>query len=249
MGASFDQTLAGITLAPYIGKATALIGVRRRSGSNMIRHQLSTMAILLDYKMLDSPLLKASVIHDLFENAPTMPGVTEGEITQIDADGPAVFALVMELTPRAIGGVKEPKLEYLQRLEFASAGRSGVRRFAGDQALFQRRRRQAHQRRSIAYGSRGVGPHGVEQQRVGPVRKALAGQIGGADDQGERRRHRDPGRRTRAEGAVGLGVAQPPGERRLRQSNASGGPGAVPAGLFVGHEHDLVREPAADRQG
>jgi len=130
MDASFDQTLAGITLAPYIGKATALIGVRRRSGSNMFRHQLSTMAILLDYKMLDPVLLKASVIHDLFEDAPTMPGVTEGEITQIDADGPAVFALVMEVTPRAIGGVKEPKVEYLQRLMQTGSHRARLLKLA-----------------------------------------------------------------------------------------------------------------------
>ena len=63
----------------------ALIGVRRRAGSNMFRHQLSTMAILLDYKIVDPILLKAAVIHDLFEDAADMPGVTEREIIQIDA--------------------------------------------------------------------------------------------------------------------------------------------------------------------
>ena len=73
------RTLAGITLAPYIVKATALIGVRRRSGSNMFRHQMSTLAILLDYKVVDPVILKASVIHDLFEDASNMPGVTEDE--------------------------------------------------------------------------------------------------------------------------------------------------------------------------
>ena len=31
----FVQRLGGISLAPYIIKATALIGVKRRSGSNM----------------------------------------------------------------------------------------------------------------------------------------------------------------------------------------------------------------------
>ena len=87
---NFEKSLANITLAPYIVKAMALIGVRRRAGSNMFRHQLSTMAILLDYKVIDPVLLKAAVIHDLFEDAPTMPGVTEEEIKQIDADGPAV---------------------------------------------------------------------------------------------------------------------------------------------------------------
>ena len=94
----------------------ALIGVKRRGGSNMFRHQISTMGILLDYKIVDPVLLKAAVIHDLFEDAPTMPGVTEAEIAGIDSDGPAVYALVMEVTPRVVHGVKEPKTDYLCRV-------------------------------------------------------------------------------------------------------------------------------------
>ena len=65
-------------MAPYIVKAMALIGVRRRAGSNMFRHQISTMGILLDYKIVDPVLLKAAVIHDLFEDAPSMPGRHRG---------------------------------------------------------------------------------------------------------------------------------------------------------------------------
>jgi GTP pyrophosphokinase len=94
----------------------ALIGVQRRGGSNMFRHQLSTLAILLDYKITDPVLLKASVIHDLFEDARSMPGVSEEEIAQIDGDGPAVVSLALEVTRRTIGGVKEPKSEYLLRV-------------------------------------------------------------------------------------------------------------------------------------
>ena len=52
----FEQSLSKLTLAPYIVKAMALIGVKRRSGSNMFRHQLSTMAILLDYKIFEAVL-------------------------------------------------------------------------------------------------------------------------------------------------------------------------------------------------
>ena len=111
-----EGSLRRLTLAPYIVKATALIGVRRRGGSNMFRHQLGTMAILLDYKIIDPVLLKASVIHDLFEDAATLPGVSEEEIVRIDADGPAVFALVMEVTIRVEGGVKEDKADYLRRI-------------------------------------------------------------------------------------------------------------------------------------
>src|SRR5688572_9429910 len=100
---SIEQNLGNITMAPYIVKAMALIGVRRRAGSNMFRHQISTMGILIDYKMIDPVLLKAAVIHDLFEDAPDMPGVTEEEIKRIDADGPAVYELVMEVTIRTAG--------------------------------------------------------------------------------------------------------------------------------------------------
>ena len=41
-------------LAPYIQLATSLIGKPRRSGGNMFRHQLDTMAILIDYGYIDS---------------------------------------------------------------------------------------------------------------------------------------------------------------------------------------------------
>ncbi|HUU34245.1 MAG TPA: HD domain-containing protein [Vicinamibacterales bacterium] len=124
------KALAGITLAPYIEKATALISVQRRSGSNMFRHQLSTMAILLDYKMFDAVLLKASVIHDLFENAANLPGATEREIASLDADGPAVYALVTEVTIRMAGEVKEPKADYLRRVMQAGSRRARLLKLA-----------------------------------------------------------------------------------------------------------------------
>jgi GTP pyrophosphokinase len=125
-----EQTLVRITLAPYIVKAMALIGVRRRAGSNMFRHQISTMGILLDYKIVDPVLLKASVIHDLFENAPGMPGVTKDEITRIDDDGPAVYDLVMEVTIRFEDGVREPKTEYLRRIMETGSHRAKVLKLA-----------------------------------------------------------------------------------------------------------------------
>ena len=112
----FEQALSRITLAPYISKATALIGVRRRGGSNMFRHQISTMGILLDYGIVDPVLLKAAVIHDLFEDAAGLPGVTEADITAIDADGPAVYDLVMEVTLRMVDGAPEAKATYLERV-------------------------------------------------------------------------------------------------------------------------------------
>jgi len=125
-----EKSLANITLAPYIVKAMALIGVKRRAGSNMFRHQISTMGILLDYKFTDPVLLKASVIHDLFEDAAAMPGVTEEEIRRIDADGPAVYKLVMEVTIRIVGGVREPKSEYLLRIMQSGSARAKVLKLA-----------------------------------------------------------------------------------------------------------------------
>ncbi len=108
---NFERRLSNITLAPYILKATALIGVKRKAGSNMFRHQISTLGILLDYKIVDAVLLKAAVIHDLFEDAKGLPGVSRDEIVRIDADGPAVFDLVMEVTRD-----KESKSVYLERV-------------------------------------------------------------------------------------------------------------------------------------
>ena len=126
----FEQSLRDLTLAPYIVKAMALIGVKRRGGSNMFRHQLSTMAILLDYKILDPVLLKAAVIHDLFEDALDMPGVTEREITGLDSDGPDVYALVMEVTIRMIDGKREPKEDYLHRIMLAGSRRARLLKLA-----------------------------------------------------------------------------------------------------------------------
>ena len=125
-----EQSLRNLTLAPYIVKAMALIGVRRRGGSNMFRHQLSTMAILLDYKIIDPVLLKAAVIHDLFEDAADLPGVTEDEIVGLDADGRTVFDLVMEVTVRVVDGVREPKSEYLLRIMLAGSQRAQTLKLA-----------------------------------------------------------------------------------------------------------------------
>jgi len=111
-----QQQLAGITLAPYIVRAMRLIDVPRRAASNMFRHQMSTLAILIDYKNVDPVLLKASVIHDLFEAAAGLPGVTREAIECIDADGPAVYALVQEVTIRVHDGTEEPKPQYLERV-------------------------------------------------------------------------------------------------------------------------------------
>jgi len=89
------EILQRMILAPWIYKGTALIGVARRVGGNQFRHNMATMAILIDYHYTDPILLKASVIHDLFEDTSY---VTHEEIRDLDTDGPNVIDLVLEVT-------------------------------------------------------------------------------------------------------------------------------------------------------
>ncbi len=51
------ETLKNIVLAPYIIKATALIGVQRKVGGNQFRHCFSTLGILLDYKFYNDSII------------------------------------------------------------------------------------------------------------------------------------------------------------------------------------------------
>ncbi|MCJ7448260.1 MAG: hypothetical protein MUO72_11240 [Bacteroidales bacterium] len=104
------ETLKNLVLAPYILKATALIGVERKVGGNQFRHCFFTLGILLDYKFFDdSILLKASLLHDLLED---LPETKVDEIRGIDNEGSRVVELVLEVTKRR----EETKVQYLQRL-------------------------------------------------------------------------------------------------------------------------------------
>ena len=90
------EKLKNLVLAPYIIKATALIGKRRNVGGNQFRHALATMAILIDYKLIDDyVLLKAAVIHDLLED---VPETNEDELRHIDDQANQVVDLVLEVT-------------------------------------------------------------------------------------------------------------------------------------------------------
>ena len=105
-----EEKLKSLVLAPYIIKATALIGKERGVGGNQFRHAMATMAILLDYKLFDDyVLLKASVIHDLLED---VPETNEFEIRIIDGQADQVLELVKEVTrPEDM-----PKADYLKRI-------------------------------------------------------------------------------------------------------------------------------------
>jgi hypothetical protein len=106
---SEKNELEHMVLAPYIQKSTALRGRYRYVGGNQFRHALSTFAILLDYHYIDSVLLKASIIHDLFEDVEC---VSPDEIITLDSDGMAVYNLVMEVTHRK----DETKQQFLERI-------------------------------------------------------------------------------------------------------------------------------------
>ncbi|MCX6277496.1 MAG: hypothetical protein NT004_05305 [Bacteroidetes bacterium] len=104
------EILKNLILAPYILKATALIGVRRKVGGNQFRHVFATLGILLDYKYFYDPvLLKASLLHDFLED---LAAAKVDEIRWIDEDGPKVVDLVLEVTKSS----SETKPEYLKRV-------------------------------------------------------------------------------------------------------------------------------------
>ena len=101
--------LKGVHLAPYIQLATSLIGKTREGGGNMFRHQIDTMAILIDYGYMDSVLLKASIVHDVIED---VPDFNHNLLSSIDYESHDVYDLVMEVT-RLPG---EPKDQFLTRI-------------------------------------------------------------------------------------------------------------------------------------
>lgn len=98
-----------MVIAPYVQKATALRGIKRYVGGNQFRHALSTYAILIDYHIVDPVLLKASVIHDIFED---VKYISYDEVRAIDSDGSKVLALVLEVTRKN----DESKDDFLKRI-------------------------------------------------------------------------------------------------------------------------------------
>jgi (p)ppGpp synthase/HD superfamily hydrolase len=101
--------LVNMVIAPYVQKATSLRGIKRYVGGNQFRHALSTYAILIDYHIVDPVLLKASVIHDIFEDVKC---ISHDEIRAIDGDGGKVLDLVLEVTRRKT----ETKDDFLKRI-------------------------------------------------------------------------------------------------------------------------------------
>ena len=101
--------LRDMSFAPYMQIATGLIGKARHAGGNMFRHQMDTLAILIDYGYIDSVLLKASIIHDTVED---IPGFDKNLIINADNEGKEVLDLVLEVTRRE----DENKKQFLHRI-------------------------------------------------------------------------------------------------------------------------------------
>lgn len=103
------QQLSDIRLAPYMQLATGLIGKARHAGGNMFRHQMDTLAILIDYGYIDSVLLKAATVHDTVED---IPDFDKELIINADEEGQDVLNLVLEVTRRD----DEDKKQFLHRI-------------------------------------------------------------------------------------------------------------------------------------
>ncbi len=107
---NYEKELEDLVLAPWILKATALIGKRRLVGGNAFRHAMATLSICLDYKYFNNPiLLKSSLVHDLLED---IPYTNIRELRALDSDANAVVDLVLEVTRRE----DETKIQYLERI-------------------------------------------------------------------------------------------------------------------------------------
>lgn len=117
------ESLKGTLVAPYMQLATLLIGKSRESGGNMFRHQLDTMAILIDYHYINPVLLKASVVHDILED---IPDFNHNLMMSADYEGPDVYHLVREVT-RFPG---ESKTDFLTRVRTEGSHKAKVLKVA-----------------------------------------------------------------------------------------------------------------------
>jgi len=123
MNAEQMDQLSGTRLAPYIQLATYLIGYSREGGGNMFRHQLDTMAILIDYKYIDSVLLKAALVHDILED---IPEFNHNILLKIDYESHDVYNLVQEVSRRR----GETKPEFLTRIRETGSNNAKILKVA-----------------------------------------------------------------------------------------------------------------------
>jgi (p)ppGpp synthase/HD superfamily hydrolase len=103
-------------LWPYFKLARYLIKKQRKGFGNMFRHQVETFAILIEFGYDDPVLLKASLIHDLFEDGHKVGFTDFRQVIKTDNDGQEVYDLVRELSIRVENDIEEPKALFLERI-------------------------------------------------------------------------------------------------------------------------------------
>lgn len=113
------HVLNQVHLTPYLEVASALIGKKRHAGGNMFRHQVDTMAILIDYGYIDSVLLKASLVHDVIED---IPNFDENKLLNIEPEAKDVYNLVLEVTKKE-GQSKE---DFLRRIAWEGSEKAKI---------------------------------------------------------------------------------------------------------------------------
>jgi (p)ppGpp synthase/HD superfamily hydrolase len=119
-----------INIWPYIDLSRSLIIKKRRGNGNMFRHQVETFTILLEYGYDDPVLLKAALIHDLFEDGHKVGFNNFGSVVTTDKDGKEVYDLVMELSIRVKDNIEEPKDQFLERIMNKGSRKSKILKLA-----------------------------------------------------------------------------------------------------------------------
>jgi (p)ppGpp synthase/HD superfamily hydrolase len=105
-----------INIWPYIELSRVLIKKERRGFGNMFRHQMETFAILVEFGYNDPVLLKAALIHDLFEDGQKVGFTDFDKVKTTDHDGVEVFELVYEISIRVDNDKEEPRSQFLERI-------------------------------------------------------------------------------------------------------------------------------------
>lgn len=119
-----------IDLWPYFELSRYLVRKERRGFGNMFRHQVETLAILIEFGYEDPVLLKAALIHDLFEDGDKVGFTGFDEVITIDEDGKEVYDLVKELSIRVENDIEEPKAIFLERIMFTGTQKAKILKLA-----------------------------------------------------------------------------------------------------------------------
>jgi len=117
-------------LFPYLSLSLKLADKPRRGGGNVFRHQMETLAILLEYGYTEPVLLKSSLIHDLLEDGTHVDCHTFEDIATNDEDYAAVLALVQEVSRQVVANEEEPKSEFLLRIMLQGSEKAKILKLA-----------------------------------------------------------------------------------------------------------------------